>query len=231
MSKKGFLGRLLLIVVGVVLLYNAWIFAQLWWWIDHNPRSSAFMSARLELMQKDNPDATLKQEWVAYERISSNLKQAVVAAEDSTFMQHSGFDWAGIRVAYEKNIKKGKLVAGGSTISQQLAKNLFLSSARTPWRKAEEAVITVMMEAIMPKRRILEIYLNMIEWGDGVFGAEAASRHYFGKSARHLSPYQAAKLAAIVPLPRTYDKHRNDRRIKRKISTIQKRMYQVRVPR
>ena len=111
-----------------------------------------------------------------YERISANLKRAMVAAEDAKFVDHEGFDWDGIQLALEKNQKKGRVVAGGSTITQQLAKNLFLSPSRSYLRKAEEAVITVMLEALLPKRRILEIYLNVIEWGSGVFGAEAAAR-------------------------------------------------------
>src|SRR5690606_35540236 len=122
------------------------------------------------------------------------------------------------------------LVAGGSTISQQLAKNLFLSSRRTPWRKLQEAVITLMLEAMMPKRRILEIYLNMIEWGNGVFGAEAAARHYYGVSARNLSSYQAARMAVMIPNPRHYDLHRSTRFLSRQTATIQARMYQVSVP-
>ena len=122
------------------------------------------------------------------------------------------------------------MVAGGSTISQQLAKNLFLSGKRTPWRKLEEAVITVMMEQMMSKRRIFEIYLNVIEWGNGVFGAEAASRHYYRKSARNLSPAEAAKMAAMVPNPRFYDTHRQDRRLLRKARIIQRRMYYAEYP-
>ena len=116
-----------------------------------------------------------------------NLKRALIAAEDANFVDHEGFDWEGIQKAYEKNLKKGRIVAGGSTISQQLAKNLFLSTKRTPWRKLEEALITVMLETVMDKRRIFEIYLNIIEWGNGVFGAEAASRYYFKKSASSAS--------------------------------------------
>jgi len=122
------------------------------------------------------------------------------------------------------------VVAGGSTISQQLAKNLFLSGKRTPWRKAEEAIITVMMEQMMSKRRIFEIYLNVIEWGNGVFGAEAASRHYFRKSAKNLGPGEAAKLAAMVPNPRYYDKHFQDRRLMRKARIIQRRMRYAEYP-
>ena len=141
------------------------------------------MRARLEELRKKDPRATLAQVWVPYERISPQLKRAVVAAEDAKFLAHEGFDWEGIQAAYEKNARRGRIVAGGSTISQQLAKNLFLSRARTPWRKGEEALITVMLEAALDKRRILELYLNLIEWGERTFGAEAAARRHFGTGA------------------------------------------------
>ena len=188
------------------------------------------MNARLEVMQETKPDAELKHKWVDYEKISNHLKRAVVASEDSKFKHHEGFDWEGIEAAYEKNIKKGKLVAGGSTISQQLAKNLFLSSSRTPWRKAEEVVITLMLEKMLTKRRILEIYLNMIEWGNGVFGAEAAARHYFKTSAAGLGKTQSAKLAAMIPQPRFYDNHRSTRYLNRRTATIQARMRFAELP-
>ncbi len=182
------------------------------------------MQDRLEIIQKTKPDAELKYKWVDYANISNNLKRAVIASEDSKFSQHDGFDWEGIEKAYEKNLKKGKLVAGGSTISQQLAKNLFLNSGRTPWRKGEEAIITLMLEKMMSKRRILEIYLNVIEWGNGVFGAEAAARHYYNTSAAGLGKTQSAKLAAMVPNPRFYDDHPSTRYLNRRTATIQARM-------
>src|SRR6185436_5365748 len=181
--------------------------ARLWWWKDHNPGSTAFMDASLERLRAKKPDAALKHVWVPYARISPHLKRAVVVAEDARFAEHEGFDWDAIEKAMEKNRKKGKFVAGGSTISQQLAKNLFLSADRTPWRKGQEALITVMIEHLMDKRRILEIYLNVIEWGDGVFGAEAAARHSYGTSAAALGPEPAARLAALVPNPRFYDRN------------------------
>jgi monofunctional biosynthetic peptidoglycan transglycosylase len=167
---------------------------------------------------------------VPYNRISNNLKRSLIAAEDSKFLDHEGFDWEGIQKAYEKNQKKGKIVAGGSTISQQLAKNLFLSSKRAFWRKGEEAVITVMLERMMSKRRILEVYLNVIEWGNGVFGAEAAARHYYQTSAANLTAEQAAELASMVPNPRYFDTHRNSRGLQRKTGIILARMNQVQAP-
>ncbi len=188
------------------------------------------MQDRLEIIQETQPDAELKYKWVDYARISNHLKRAVIASEDAKFNDHEGFDWEGIEKAYEKNLKKGKIVGGGSTISQQLAKNLFLSSGRTPWRKAEEAVITLMLEKMLTKRRILEIYLNVIEWGNGVFGAEAAAKHYFKTSAGGLGKTQSAKLAAMIPNPRFYDNHRNTRYLNRRTATIQARMRFVEVP-
>ena len=188
------------------------------------------MEDRLQIIQETKPDAELKYKWVDYSKISNNLKRAVIASEDSKFNDHEGFDWEGIEKAYEKNLKKGKIVAGGSTISQQLAKNLFLSSKRTPWRKGEEAIITVMLENMLTKQRILEIYLNVIEWGNGIFGAEAASRHYFKTSAAGLSPPQAAKLAAMIPNPRFYDVHKYTIYLNRRTVTIQARMRFAELP-
>jgi len=230
MSIKAWIWRGFLALLLLILLYQLWIFLHICYWVHQNPNSTAFMRDRLQAQQSENPKARLKHQWVEYEQISVNLKRAVVAAEDAKFVQHDGFDWVGIQQAYEKNLKKGRLVAGGSTISQQLAKNLFLSSQRTPWRKLQEAVITLMLEQMMSKRRILEIYLNVIEWGDGVFGAEAAAKHYYGVSARRLSSYQAAKMAAMIPNPRFYDKHRSTRFLNRKTGTIQARMRLVEVP-
>lgn len=230
MTIKKWLARGLLAFILLVLLYQLWIFLHICWWVSHNPSGTALMDDRLAVLREDNPSAKLKHKWVDYKKISTNLKRAVIAAEDAKFNEHAGFDWEGIQKAYEKNIKKGRIVAGGSTISQQLAKNLFLSTKRTPWRKMEEVVITLMLEKMMSKQRILEIYLNVIEWGNGVFGAEAAARHYYGVSARRLSAYQAARMAAMIPNPRYYDKHRSTRYLARRTGTIQARMYQAAVP-
>lgn len=222
--------RILALLFALLLIYQGWIFAHVWWWVNHNPSTSAFMQDRLEMLQSKKPDAELQHKWVPYARISDNLKQALIAAEDAKFVDHEGFDWEGMQKAYEKNMKKGKIVAGGSTISQQLAKNLFLSGKRTPWRKLEEATITVMLEKMMEKQRIFEIYLNVIEWGDGVFGAEAAARHYYHVSAAQLSAPQAAKLAAMVPNPRYYDKHREAKGLLRKTEIILGRMGDAEIP-
>jgi monofunctional biosynthetic peptidoglycan transglycosylase len=230
MNLKRLIWRGLLWLLLLIVLYQAWIFLHICWWVNHNPDSSAFMENRLEIMQEKNPDAQLRHKWVPYNRISMYLKRAVIAAEDAKFVDHEGFDWEGMQKAYEKNMKKGKIVAGGSTISQQLAKNLFLSTKRTPWRKLEEAAITLMLEQMMTKRRIFEIYLNVIEWGNGVFGAEAAARHYYKTSAAGLDAEQAARLAAMVPNPRYYDTHRGARGLERKTGIILARMNSAEVP-
>jgi monofunctional biosynthetic peptidoglycan transglycosylase len=229
-SLRRGLSAALWIVGGALLAYQLWMFGCVVWWTGFNPSTSAFMEDRLEVLQARDPGAELKHRWVPYENISVHLKRAVVAAEDAKFVEHEGFDWEALQKAYEKNLKKGKVVAGGSTISQQLAKNLFLSSRRTPWRKAQEAVITLMLEAVMSKRRILEIYLNVIEWGEGVFGAEAAARHYFGQSAQALGPVQAARLAAMVPNPRFYDRHRATAWLEHKTGIILQRMPAAQLP-
>ena len=230
LTAGGYIKRSLAVLVTMILLYQIWIFLHICWWVKFNPSSSSFMEDRLEIIQEKRPDAELKYKWVNYEKISIHLKRAVIASEDAKFLDHEGFDWEGIQKAYEKNLKKGKIVAGGSTISQQLAKNLFLSTKRTPWRKAQEAVITLMLEKILTKRRILEIYLNVIEWGNGVFGAEAAARHYYKTSASNLNAGQAARLAAMIPNPRFYDAHQYTRYLGRRTATIQARMYMVDVP-
>jgi monofunctional biosynthetic peptidoglycan transglycosylase len=220
------LGVLALVVVAI----NLWFAAHIWWWRDHPVGETSFMAYRMDELRAKSPKADLQYKWVPYERISNNLKRAMVAAEDAKFVDHEGFDWEGIQTAMEKNQKKGRVVAGGSTITQQLAKNLFLSPSRSYLRKAEEAVITVMLESFLPKRRILEIYLNVIEWGSGVFGAEAASRKYFGVSAAQLSPEQAARLAAMAPNPRFYERNQGAPGLNRKIGIIVARMPSAELP-
>lgn len=224
------LARALLLGLVAVMAYQMWLLAQIWFWVDHNPRSSAFMEARARELRAENPPRPIQFQWVDYKDISVQLKRALVASEDAKFSSHDGFDWEGIEYAYNKNLKKGRIVAGGSTISQQLAKNLFLTRERTPWRKGQEALITLMIERMMSKRRILEIYMNVIEWGDGVFGAQAAAVHYFNTDARRLTAPQAARLAAMVPNPRYYDTHRSARGLQRKTAIIQARMRSAVVP-
>ncbi len=221
------------LLLGIVILLAAvqvGFLVQIIYWVNHNPSETAFMKQRLEQMRIDDPNAVLRQQWVPYNRISPNLKRAVVAAEDAKFLDHDGFDWDGIAKAYEKNMKKGRIVSGGSTISQQLAKNLFLSSQRSWWRKAQESVITLMIEAVMSKRRILDIYLNVIEWGNGVFGAEAAARYHYGTSAAALSFGQSAQLAAMVPSPRRYKPGTESSYLQRRTEIISSRMNSAAVP-
>ena len=219
----------LLALIALVLV-QFWFFVHVWYWADHNPQSTAFMEARLERLMEKNPKAELQQQWVPYNRISPNLKRAIIAAEDAKFLDHEGFDWDSIAKAYEKNLKQGKIVSGGSTISQQLAKNLFLPGDRAWWRKGQEAVITVMIETVMTKRRILEIYLNVIEWGNGVFGAEAAAHYHFGIPAASLSAEQAAQLAAMVPSPRRYRPGSETPYLLRRTEIILARMNSAAVP-
>ena len=193
-------------LLALLLLYQLWIFTLVLWWSHFNPSSTSFMDIRRDELQEKRPNAELRHEWVPYERISIHLKRAVIAAEDDSFVDHEGFDWEGIQRAMEKNQRKGRAVAGGSTISQQLAKNLFLSPTRSYFRKAQEAVITVMIETVWSKRRILEVYLNVVEWGTGIFGCEAAARRYYGVPASRLGPDEAARLAVMLPNPRKYEK-------------------------
>jgi monofunctional biosynthetic peptidoglycan transglycosylase len=226
----GWAGRGVALALGLLLLHQLWTFAHVLWWIDHDPGTTAFMRAGLARQQEANPGAGLHHEWVPYERISIHLKRAIVAAEDARFMEHDGFDVEGIQKAVERNLKKGRLVAGGSTISQQLAKNLFLSGERSFLRKGREAAITLMIEATWSKRRILEVYLNVIEWGNGVYGAEAAARRHYRTSAANLGRDQAARMATMVPNPRWYERHRDTRAYQRRVALITRYMGSAAVP-
>jgi monofunctional glycosyltransferase len=216
------LGAAVLAVIGVQL----WFLAQLIYWNSFNPASTAFM----ERYAANHPRVRLRHAWVPYERISAHLKRAVVAAEDAKFLDHEGFDWEAIHKAMQKNEKHGKLVAGASTISQQLAKNLFLSGERSWLRKGQEALITWMMERTLSKRRILELYLNLAEWGEGVFGAEAAAHYHFGVPAAALTAEQSAWLAAILPSPRRYSRGRTTPYVEGRLSTILFRATAAQIP-
>ena len=217
----------LVVLVGAVQL---WFFGHILWWRSFDPAGSAFMEARIERLRQKDSSAKLLHRWTAYERIATPLKRAVVAAEDAKFVDHEGFDWQAISKAIERNEKKGQVVAGASTISQQLAKNLFLSGERSWLRKGQEALITWMLETVLSKRRILELYLNFAEWGEGVFGVEAAARHHFGVDASALNSYQAAYLAAILPSPRRYARGRPTPYIAGRIETILARMPAAQIP-
>jgi monofunctional biosynthetic peptidoglycan transglycosylase len=167
---------------------------------------------------------------VPYARISQNLKRAIIASEDANFSEHDGVDWDALEKAFERNDKRGKVTHGGSTITQQLAKNLFLSGSRSYLRKGQELIITYMLEALMDKQRIFEIYLNVVEFGRGIYGAEAAARYYYRIPASKLGAAQAAKLAVMLPNPRYYDAHRNTKYLNRRTAIILNRMGSAELP-
>jgi monofunctional biosynthetic peptidoglycan transglycosylase len=188
------------------------------------------MSDQLAVLREKNPKAELKYEWVPYNRISANLKRAVIASEDANFADHDGVDWEAMQKAYERNNKRHKVVGGGSTITQQLAKNLFLSGSRSYLRKGQELIIAFMLESVLSKQRILELYLNVVEYGRGIFGAEAAARHYYRINAANLGVAQSAKLAVMLPNPRYYDKHRDTSYLARRTNLIVRRMAASELP-
>jgi monofunctional biosynthetic peptidoglycan transglycosylase len=236
MSKQGaktggrrwikwlFLGPLL-----AVLLLQLYFFLMVCWYARFNPETTSFQRQQLSELRANNPRAQLKQQWVPYASISDNLKRAVVASEDANFNDHDGVDWDALEKAYERNNTKHRVVGGGSTITQQLAKNLFLSGSRSYLRKGQEMVIAFMLETVMTKERILEIYLNVVEMGRGVFGAEAAARYYYKIPASRLNAAQAARLAVMLPNPRFYDKHKTGY-LARRTNLIQRRMSSAEVP-
>lgn len=214
----------------VVVVYQAYLFMSVAWLANNNPATTAFITAEKDRLAQQKPVKPIRQTWVPYSAISPNLKRAVLAAEDSGFTEHDGVEWDAIEKAALENLKKGKIKRGGSTITMQLAKNLFLSADRNLLRKGQELIITFMIEAALDKRRIFEIYLNVAEWGEGVFGIEAAARHYYGVSARELSVEQSAWLASILPAPKRFDKNRGSAFVRNKAEVIQARMPQVVLP-
>ena len=221
---------LLALPLAAVVVFNAYIYGSILTYRAVAPHSTAFMQMRMGQLAAEKPDVELDYRWVPYEQISVNLKKALIASEDANFAEHGGFDWAGIRLAMKKNQRAGQVRAGGSTISQQLAKNLFLNENRSYVRKAEEAAITAMLEATTDKDRIFALYLNVIEWGYGIYGAEAASQHYFKRSAAQLSPQQAAQLAARVPRPLYYADNPKNRSWRGKANVILRRMGSATLP-
>jgi monofunctional biosynthetic peptidoglycan transglycosylase len=216
----------LVVLVAVQFWYLGWIA----WWKWNNPGETSFMAREEAALRQKNPKAGLRHRWVPYERISIHLKRAVITSEDARFSEHEGVDWEAIEKAYESNLKRGRPVKGGSTITQQLAKNLFLSPERSYLRKGQELVITYMIEALWDKRRILEVYLNVVEWGEGVFGAEAAARHYYGVSAAQLGPEQSARLAAYLPNPKRYGRVRSGPYLDKRTASIARYMPDAVVP-
>jgi monofunctional biosynthetic peptidoglycan transglycosylase len=212
------------------LAVQLWYFGWIAWWKWNNPGETAFMAREEAVIRQRNQKAELKHRWVPYANISVHLKRAVITSEDARFSEHEGVDWEAIEKAYKENVKRGRPAKGGSTITQQLAKNLFLSPDRSYVRKGQELVITYMIEALWDKRRILEVYLNVVEWGEGIFGAEAAARHYYGVAASQLGPEQAARLAAYLPSPKRYGRVRSGPYLDRRSANIARHMPDAVVP-
>jgi len=191
---------------------------------DTNPTTTAFMELRIREAADDGRKFQIRHRWVAYNQISANLRRAVIVTEDAGFYDHDGIDLTELKASLEKNWEEGQLLRGGSTITQQLAKNLYLSPTRNPMRKVTELLIARRLEAALSKRRIFEIYLNMIEWGDGIFGCEAAARAYFGGRCASLSVEQAALLAGAIINPREHSPAKPTRRLLRRQQIIIRRM-------
>ena len=194
-----------------------------------NPSRTALMKYREEEWKAKKEHHKIFQIWVPLSKISPYLTKAVLIAEDDKFWEHAGFDYDSIEKAIEKDIQAGKFRFGGSTISQQLVKNLYLSPVKRIWRKLAEAILTWKLERTLSKKRILELYLNLVEWGEGIFGAEAASQHYFGKNSIDLTPMEAARLAVILPSPRRLDPTGNQRYIVQRSQLIYEIMIKRRI--
>lgn len=245
---KGLLLIFLGLLIGVM-AYEAIMFIRIRQLRSGNPTTTSLIDARVEEAQANGKEPKREQAWVPLERISPNLQRAVLAGEDTNFVTHHGFDYEALQKAWDEGMREATKEAkkegedddwlptipdfkrGASTISQQLAKNLFLSSRRSFFRKGQEAILTVFLERTLVKRRILEIYLNVIEWGDGVYGAEAAAQHYFHKPASALSANEAAFLSAMIPNPRTvFNPQVNPRRVSRRQRIILRGMPHVRLP-
>ena len=229
-TRRRLILMLVVVPVLVFLAVQLYFLLMVCWYSQFNPRQTNMMSDQLAVLREKNPKAELRYDWVDYHRISPNLKRAVIAAEDANFADHDGVDWEAMQKAYERNNRRHKVVGGGSTITQQLAKNLFLSGSRSYLRKGQEMIIAFMLEMVLSKERILELYLNVVEYGRGIFGAEAASRHYYRTSAAALGAAQAARLAVMLPNPRYYDKHRDTSYLARRTNLIVRRMAASELP-
>ena len=195
-----------------------------------NPQTTAFIELRARQAEARGEPVVKNQRWVPYGRISANLKRAVLVAEDSAFWQHDGVDYQQLKESMETNLERMEFARGASTITQQLAKNLYLSPSKNPMRKLRELLIARRLEAELSKQRILELYLNVIEWGNGIYGAEAAARSYFGKSAGELTPRESALLAASIPNTRIFDPGRPSARLVRRQEMVLRRMGNVTPP-
>lgn len=245
MAMKALL-RWLVLLLAALLALQLFFLARIALMALVNPHSSAFERSEAWRIYHDKGRLPWRQQWADYQQISDHLKRAVIASEDDAFSYHDGVDWEAMEKAWQKNTQAQvqasrraangnstnrplKLV-GGSTITQQLAKNLFLSGERTLLRKGQEFVLTVLLELLLDKRRILELYLNHVEWGEGVFGAEAAARHYFRKSAAQLSPWEAARLAVMLPRPRYFEKLPESAYLTERTAVIAARLWHAELP-
>ncbi|WP_440454586.1 monofunctional biosynthetic peptidoglycan transglycosylase [Psychrobacter sp. ASPA161_9] len=223
-SFGKFIKRLLLALMLLVVAFHVLVAGLLLIWKTQPINNSMFMlTHRLT-------GGTVTQTWVEYDAIAKSAKQAAIVSEDSTFSQHNGFDFKGIEAARKKNEETGKMSAGGSTITQQLAKNLFLTSHRSYIRKGEEAIVTVMIETIWDKQRILTAYLNVAEFGNGIYGVEAAAQNYFNKSAANLNRDESALLIGMLTNPKYYEDNQGDRSLRNKQRIIKKRMKNAVLP-
>ena len=191
---------------------------------QENPKKTALMLQRIDEAEAKGKTLVIRQSWVPLSRLPKHLTDAIIVAEDGTFYEHEGFDWFEVRESIEKNVKERRAARGGSTITQQLAKNLYLSTSKDPLRKAKEFIITLLLEQRLSKSRILEIYLNVIEWGPGVFGADAAARTYFGKPAAALTLEESLRMAAVIPSPLRHRPDSNSRYVTRRKEIVRRRM-------
>ena len=210
------LGRLVAVLLLAVACLQVWFAGRIALMRVVAPQSTSFQRSEALRLLSEKQQVAWAQAWVDDAQIATTLKRAVIASEDDSFAEHGGVDWEALKGAWKKNEKaqaraeaRGKAparIVGGSTITQQLAKNLFLSGERTLLRKGQELVLTLMLEGLLDKRRILEIYLNSVEWGEGLFGAQAAARHYFRVDAARLGPFEAARLAVMLPAPKRFER-------------------------
>ena len=224
------------IIYGISVLAIAALATQLYFFVMVgiytvvNPSETAFMRADAWRLRQDRPDLSIQHDWVPYDQISRNLKRAIIASEDANFVNNNGFETEAILQAWEKNKARGKIVRGGSTITQQLARNLFLSRDKSYIRKGQEVIITWMLDTLMDKERIYEIYLNSVEWGNGVYGAQAAANYYYKTTAAKLSVGQSARLAVMLPRPKYFDEHRGSPYLAQRAGVLAHRMGAAELP-
>lgn len=242
------IGRLLGLVLLTLLALQLFFISRIALMTVIDPQSTTFQRSETWRLLSEKGRIEWSQRWVPEDRIAATLKRAVIASEDASFTDHGGVDWEAIERAWERNqVAQARTeqrnerapssqprsvpkIVGGSTITQQLAKNLFLSGERTPLRKAQELVVTLTLEALLSKRRILEIYLNSVEWGEGLFGAQAAARHYFQVDAAQLGAYPAARLAVMLPAPKRFEKRPGSPYVASRAATVVARMSAVELP-